>query len=126
MQAPPSNTPFNESLPKLSKPQSFLYINTVTLLVCFMMLGFAYSAYLKENWIAVWVDLGIVVLHAILLCFRWRSRRKMNEVYNTLQTIHNTLNTPTMIEVGNSIILTMVFPSKELMNKMKSYHNGRF
>lgn len=117
------NTPFEE-IPELLKPPSYFGFNDVTtIIVCLLMMVFAYVAYLSQNWIGVAVDLSIIVMNIGLSIFRWRKHAKLHRTYKVLTTIHEILRTPKMQEIGNSVIFTVVFPSPELLAKLEKIRN---
>jgi len=86
-----------------------------TLFVCFGLSIFACVAYFKQNWIGLGVDIAIITLNIIVMASRWRSNRSFYEYQKTVYEFDKILKTPSFREEGNSIILTALFPSPQLL-----------
>jgi hypothetical protein len=89
-----------------------------TILWCLCLGTLATICFAQSNWIGGSVDVALI---ALMLGFSWKRYRTMKELYrhhHNLLAIRKILSTPTVVEEGNSMILTFLRPSDRLMDEM--------
>lgn len=89
-----------------------------TILLCLFLGTLATVCFAQSNWIGGSIDVALI---ALMLGFSWKRHRSMKELYRhhrNLLTIRKILTTPTVVEEGNSMILTFLRPSDRLMDEM--------
>lgn len=87
------------------------------LILCSFLVAMATMCFFKSNWFGMGVDIILIVILVGLPCWRYRMSRRLVELVNKLQGISSSMQT--LEEEGNSIILTFVRPSDELMDRLK-------
>lgn len=78
-----------------------------------------YSA-CTENWLGAAIDFTIVLGVFVFAYFHYKKIVDLERRIRIARTLHKLVNTPTMREEDNSIILTFIFPSPEIMEEIKA------
>lgn len=108
------NNPFDyHKKPKNNSWKSKYFIVACPIISLFVY--FACHDYLKNNWFGLFIDILIIALN-VHFSFLFKSDDENLVVFKELKSI---METPRVKEVGCSVIFTVVYPSSEILNKIK-------
>jgi hypothetical protein len=102
--------------PELRKPKSPISYISIFLTI-FLVLMAINSAY-RQNWFGFWVNVAAAIFNILSASFHYYAYRKINKTYKMLKSFETIINTPVMREEGHSVIITIVMPHKELLDKL--------